>query len=110
MSRKDIKIMETRLRVYTRDGFKCQYPDCLSVGFDNLELAHLISAGKDNRNYIYQYWIDNYGKFLTEKEIDKIIYHPKNMKTSCRKHNSYFNIGGQPEKVKKLLKKIKEVL
>lgn len=104
MSRKDLDIRDTRLFVYNRDEYKCQHPNCEIRGFENLELAHRIGQG--HKNGIKKIILQIYGKHITKKELDKIIHHPLNFATSCKKHNSFFNIGFNEMNTYYLLDKI----
>ena len=73
MSRKDIEIMDTKMLVFTRDGWRCRY--CGAGG--HLQLAHRIPQTKAN--------IAKYGK--------EIIHHPDNLETTCPTHNSQSLVG-----------------
>jgi len=52
MTKNDLKIYETKMAVFARDGYKCQYPGCQIMGIDNLQAAHRIAKSKSNRKYI----------------------------------------------------------
>lgn len=104
MSRKDLEILELRLKVYSRDGFKCQYPGCSVQGFNLLELAHRIGQG--HRETIRSMVSDIYSIKLDEAGISAVLHHPENLASSCRSHNSFFNCGNNPEKIKAILDKI----
>jgi hypothetical protein len=106
--RLNISISETRLSVYTRDNFQCQFKNCHSLRYFNLQLAHRIGQG--HGNYIYKFILKEYGKDLTNKEIDKIINDEDNLQTSCAEHNSNFNIGFKRKEAEALIKKIYEKL
>lgn len=106
MSRKQLDIGETRIRVYTRDFFHCQYPGCNISGYMNLQMAHNVSKGKGNTSYVIGFWLREFGKDITINEAEKILNHDMNLTTSCPNHNSYFNIGNNPVERDKLLKKI----
>jgi len=110
MSRKDLKIKETRDRVYYRDGFRCQYPECNRIGYMSLEMAHRISKGKDNVNYVMNFWYKNFSQMISNKKAEEILNHDLNLVSSCSKHNSYFNIGNSPVERDRLLFEIKKVL
>lgn len=107
---KDIEINETRKQVYARDNYTCQHPECDVSGWENLELAHCISKGKSNQRYIQNLMAAYYDKYVSLKEVREMLNHPLNLKTSCRKHNSYFNIGFNRMKAVNLLKEIKKDL
>ena len=103
---KSITIEETRLIVYARDGYQCQHPKCGIMGYDNLEMAHRIAQTKANKQMIAQYALDMFGTLLTREQVGSIIHHLLNLKTSCRSHNDYFNIGNVPVLRYKLLSEI----
>ena len=119
MSRKNLQIMETRLTVYTRDGYQCQYKEyddsmyglyrrCEVKGFDNLQLAHLCRQKQET--FIIDFWKFNFNEEITKSQATAILNHPCNLKTSCAKHNSSFNISFNKQAVIELLNKIHEVM
>jgi hypothetical protein len=94
---------EERREIFKRDGYICQRCSCRAT-----ELAHRIANTKSNRKYIARYYLSLYGKFLKKVTVKKIINHRQNVKASCHLCNSYFNIGNQPVKRNRLLRKIFE--
>ena len=106
MSRKDFEILETRMIVYTRDFFTCRHRNCFVCGSDNIQLAHRIAQTEANKKYVQQYWLDNFDKVISLRKAERILHHPLNLATSCIMHNSYFNVGHNPEKRKIILDKI----
>ena len=106
MSKIDDKIFETKMIVFTRDNFKCQYEGCNVCGIDNLECAHKIGRTVANRNHVMRYVHKNFGEVLTFKEAYCILNHPDNMITSCKKHNDYFSINNHPLEKDELIRKI----
>lgn len=89
---KDIKIFETRERVYERDLYQCRYKDCKIIGWDNLQLAHILSNSKKSRNEIKGYLIVNLKVTLNDKKLGEILNQEENLITSCSRHNQLFLI------------------
>ncbi|MDA3900041.1 MAG: hypothetical protein PF637_05925 [Spirochaetes bacterium] len=85
-----MKVHDTKMKVFTRDGFTCQ--KCKKMfEFSDLELAHRIMKGKAARRYIRSWYQERFFEVLSEADIDRIIHHPLNLVTSCKKCNSSFN-------------------
>ena len=103
-----MEIAETREYIYARDYYKCQYPGCHVVGYDNLQLAYRIAQTKTNRDYVQRYIFDKYGVRLTKTDAMALLHHYDNLITSCAKHNSTFNIGNVPEERDRLIEIIFE--
>lgn len=110
MNKKSYQIQQTREIVYSRDMFECQYPGCAKAGYSNIEMAHLVSKGLSNIKYVKRFWIEKFNIYLTNKNAGDILNHPLNLITSCRDHNSYHNIGNQPQKRDELLYKIANIV
>jgi hypothetical protein len=90
--------------VHQRNGFLCE-----KCGQRSTQVAHGISKGKAGRKAVSLFWKVNYGKDLSEKEIDDIIHHKFNTHASCVRCNDYFNIHiSHAEEVKELLERIHE--
>lgn len=81
--------MEDRLKIYARDKFRCQHKGCYVLGIRDLQLAHCIAQTESNAKMVER--ITGYPNPWD------IINHPDNLKTSCSKHNPYFNIGNKPK-------------
>lgn len=88
---------ELRQEIYERDGYRCQYPGCNIMGYQSLQLAHRINKGKSSRQWIKSRIDGMFGTDLSNKQIDEIIHHKKNIVSSCAKHNDYFNIAFKPK-------------
>jgi 5-methylcytosine-specific restriction endonuclease McrA len=73
MSRKDLEIYETKIAVFTRDGWRCQY--CGAGG--HLQLAHRVPQTKAN--------LRKYGVH--------VIHHPDNLTTTCPRCNDRALVG-----------------
>jgi len=87
-----------RFHVFQRDGFRCQHKGCYVVGYSDLEVAHRIANTKANAK-----WITNMTGY---EHPEQVLDHPLNLKTSCRKHNDYFNIGNKPKIATELIYEI----
>lgn len=110
MNRISYDIEQSRLIVYGRDFYTCQYEGCEVSGYYNIELAHRIA--KYMYKHVQQFIYDNYRIDLTIKEAKAVLNHPLNLVTSChhKPHNSSFNIGNQKVPRDQLLKKIWETM
>ena len=99
---------DKRFEIYERDGYKCQWEGCDKIGFNNIELAHQIHQGKQSENYVKNYVLKNYNIDLKKKQLKEIINNKLNIKTSCKKHNSYFNCLFKPNLANKIIDDIIE--
>ncbi|HAJ79373.1 MAG TPA: hypothetical protein DCO75_06340 [Fibrobacteres bacterium] len=106
--RDPFKIDETKCRIFERDHFRCMYPGCMKSA---TELAHHIGQGNHQIGIIKTTWNIEFKEQRNYRFIEAhVIHNDLNMSASCRKHNSYFNIGGNPGKVTEKLKEIRENL
>jgi len=97
---------ETRLKVFNRDGWICKYPHCFSR---EIECAHGIARTKANTKMIIRLWREMFGENIKAHQAQEILNCEDNLSTSCHTHNSYFNFGNQPERVKEFLRRCKKL-
>jgi len=102
--RTQYEIDETRRRLFERDLWRCRYPGCLE---NCTELAHRIGQGKMMVKHIQRLLRYDFGELWDAETVRRLIIHnDKNMASSCRKHNSYFDISNCEEAVRVLLAEI----
>jgi hypothetical protein len=106
VERKNLDIMDVRLHIYERDGYKCCHPECGVMDFYSLQMAHRIAKTNFNRFYIRSMIRLHFNVDVRKKTIEKILHHPLNLVTSCSKHNDYFNIGFKRNEAEELIKLI----
>ena len=100
MTRQDYEIYETRMLVFKSAGWQCEYKDCEST---DLQLAHCIAQTKANEKMIRRIVRETHGEEISKREAELILHHPRNLRASCAEHNSYFNCGNNPQKVKRII-------
>jgi hypothetical protein len=106
--REHFEIEENCRTIHERDGWHCCYPGCLNT---DVQIAHGIQKGDAYITSTLNRWNNEYQEQRTFKWIKKhVINHPFNVWTSCAYHNSKFNIGNNPGKVKIKLDKIRQNL
>lgn len=111
ITRKSFEIEEARRRKFSAAGWRCEYvhPDGTRCTDNCTELAHRIGKGEYNVIDVKEIWKRLYKLNWSLSEIRRyIIHNDLNTAASCRRHNSYFNIGNNPGKVRELLNKIYE--
>jgi len=93
---------DVRQNVFGRAGYMCEY-----CGARATEIAHRIAKTQYNIKHIQRYIKNKYGVELSLTYIrNRIINHPKNLASSCREHNDYFNIGNRIEEAHALVDEI----
>ena len=98
--RKQYTIEQTKRRIFSDAGWRCQYPGCCEPC---TELAHRIGQGDRNVMHVKRMLRERgHDKHVTQ-QAQAIIHHDLNLAASCRKHNSYFDISNRPEDVKELV-------
>lgn len=104
MTKKQSEINETKIRIFTRDNFKCR-----RCGRPAFQIAHGIGqdhSSKKNRNnaMVRREWNTLFGEMIDKTQAEKIINHPLNLFSVCSLEcNSFFNITNNPVKVRKML-------
>jgi hypothetical protein len=107
-TRKQDTIVQTRLTVFERDGWRCQFPGCLN---SSTECAHLIGQG--HAQDVMDKWNQMFREQRNYRWIEcNVIHSSANMRASCsnKAHNSHFNIGFNPEQIKEKLREIRAEL
>lgn len=108
---KQDRIDDTKLFIFMRDQWRCCHIDkhgrrCLQSAS---ECAHEIGQG--HINGIITLWNQTYKEQRNYTWIEiHVIHNTLNMKSSCRAHNSNFNIGFNPGAVRDKLNEIRAQL
>jgi hypothetical protein len=103
------KIATAKRRIFGRDCYQCCFPGCKDQS-NHIELAHGIAQTEANAKMIVRLWREMFGEEITIKQSWEIIHDDRNLFTSCKAHNSKFNIGYNPEKVRKHLEEVRRGL
>lgn len=104
------RISDTKLRIFSRDLYRCQYKGCTVSGIGRIELAHRIKQGKGSIQYIIAWVYERHHRFISHGEAEEYLHNDLNLVTSCREHNDYFNCFFDPVATESLLKKIEKKL
>ena len=80
ITRNGLDAHEERIRIYNRDGGRCQCGCNTPVAFDAFEMAHRIANTKANRR--------RWGAVVIDSPLNRCV--------ALREHNSRLNIGGRP--------------
>jgi len=100
--RERFNYQEQKQDILSRDSFMCQYKGCMRPA---VSLAHRIGKGVYNREWVKnkaRQWI---GVELTEKQVDIVMHHEKNLVSVCswQAHNDAFNAAFHKKDAESLL-------
>lgn len=99
-------ITDTVYHVLDRDGWHCQFPECPRRA---TETAHKIAKTQANTKMVRRMWQELTGQDVTlQWAWDNIINNKRNLESSCRPHNPYFNCGNNKGKCWEILTLIRD--
>ena len=103
--------IDQKSKMLIRANYMCEYCNELGIRCTDraVESAHRIGQGKQARLLIFKKFKQWFNRELTEKEIDRIVWHEDNIAACChnKAHNDAFSIHiSQRERWEKLLEKI----